>query len=99
MIQLRKTFGRDFWDDTFVRAIKTFAQTLVGILSVAAFGVTAGFLAVDILGALSVAGAAAVLAILTAVAGAQSKAGEPQPRRALDEDAPQDATAGDLTDP
>ena len=48
-----------------IRAIKTFAQTAVGMLG----GELVGILQVDWLGILSVAATAAVLSLLTSVAG------------------------------
>ena len=48
-----------------IRALKTFAQTAVGMLG----GELVGILEVDWLGVLSVAATAAVLSLLTSVAG------------------------------
>ena len=48
-----------------IRALKTFAQTAVGMLG----GELVGILQVDWLGVLSVAATAAVLSLLTSVAG------------------------------
>ncbi|KAB7850114.1 holin [Streptomyces mobaraensis] len=53
-----------FWIATFERSIRTFAQALLGVLTAHATGV----LDADWTGALSAAGLAAVLALLTAVA-------------------------------
>ncbi|WP_367134404.1 MULTISPECIES: holin [Streptomyces] len=53
-----------FWIATFERVIRTFAQALLGVLGANATGV----LDADWAGALSTAGLAAVLALLTAVA-------------------------------
>lgn len=60
-----------FWQSTVERAIKTFAQSLLAILS--ADGV--GLLTVPWLSALSTAGAAALLSVLTSMGSAP--VGEP----------------------
>lgn len=53
-------FGKAFWINLFERAISTFAQSAVGILSVSALGL----LHINWLDVLSVAGLAAVLSVL-----------------------------------
>ncbi|OKI04920.1 hypothetical protein A6A06_09495 [Streptomyces sp. CB02923] len=53
-----------FWKATFERIVRTFAQSLLAILGAGATGV----IDAPWLGALSAAGLAAVLALLTAVA-------------------------------
>lgn len=53
-----------FWAATFERIVRTFAQSLLAVLGANATGV----LDADWLGALSAAGLAAVLALLTAIA-------------------------------
>ncbi|MDJ1137935.1 holin [Streptomyces iconiensis] len=64
---------RAFWRATSERAIRTAAQTLVAALGLDATGV----LDVDWTGGLSLAGSAAILAVLTALA--TSGAGGPGP--------------------
>lgn len=56
-------FTRSFWQDAAERTARTFAQALIG-----AIGVGAGILDIDWKAALSVAGAAALVALLSAVA-------------------------------
>ncbi|WP_424891779.1 holin [Streptomyces sp. XH2] len=53
-----------FWAATFERVVRTFAQSLLAVLGASATGV----LDADWVGALSAAGLAAVLALLTAIA-------------------------------
>lgn len=57
-------FTGTFWKSTAERAVKTFAQALAAVL---AAGPT-GLLEVDVVAALSVAGLATVLSVLTSVA-------------------------------
>jgi len=57
-----------FWTDTAVRAIKTFAQSAVALLSANSIGL----LAVDWVNLLSVAGLAAAVSVLTSVASADT---------------------------
>ena len=57
-------FSKTWWKAAAVRAIRTFAQT-----AIAAIGVTATVSAVDWLTVLSTSGLAAVLSLLTSVAG------------------------------
>lgn len=57
-----------FWTATFERAVRTAAQTLVATLGLD----TTGVLDVDWGGGLSLAGSAALLAVLTAVASSGS---------------------------
>jgi hypothetical protein len=53
-------FGKSFWVNLFERAVSTFAQSAVGVLSVASLGL----LHVNWLDVVSVAGLAAVLSVL-----------------------------------
>lgn len=57
---------RNFWIDTFERAVKTFAQTAVAGIGANAMGV----LEVDWIAMVSVAGLAAAVSVLTSVASA-----------------------------
>ena len=58
---------KDFWKDTGVRAIKTFAQALIGFLGVGAIGIFDA----DWFSAISVSLMAALLAVLTAIANSE----------------------------
>lgn len=64
---------REFWAGTAERAIKTFAQALLGVLT----GGASGLLDVDWVAALSVAGLAAVGSVLTSLATPDFTAGAP----------------------
>lgn len=55
-------FTKTFWKDTVERAVKTFAQSLVASLAVGT-----GLLDVDWVNALSIAGLATVISVLTSV--------------------------------
>ena len=57
-------FSKTWWKAAAIRAIRTFAQT-----AIAAIGVSATISAVDWLTVLSTSGLAAVLSLLTSVAG------------------------------
>lgn len=68
-------FTRKFWDNALERAIKTAAQTAVALLLVSS---TTGVLDVDWAQTASVAGLAAIVSILTSVAGRDiGKHGDP----------------------
>lgn len=67
--------SRDFWAGTAERALKTFAQSLLGVL----MGGASGLLDVDWVAALSVAGLATVGSVLTSVATPDFTAGVPVP--------------------
>ena len=58
---------KDFWKDTGVRAVKTFAQALIGFLGVGSIGIFDA----DWFAAISVSLMAAVLAVLTAIANSE----------------------------
>ena len=58
---------KDFWKDTGVRAVKTFAQALIGFLGVGAIGIFDA----DWAAAISVSLMAALLAVLTAIANSE----------------------------
>ena len=58
---------KDFWKDTGVRAVKTFAQALIGFLGVGAIGIFDA----DWVSAISVSLMAALLAVLTAIANSE----------------------------
>lgn len=60
-------FSRAFWLSTFERALKTFCQTLLGLLST---GTTVGLLGVNWASALELAGVTTLLSILTSLASA-----------------------------
>lgn len=64
---------REFWAGTAERAIKTFAQALLGVI----MGGASGLLDVDWVAALSVAGLATVGSLLTSVATPDFTAGTP----------------------
>lgn len=66
---------REFWAGTAERAIKTFAQSLLGVI----MGGASGLLDVDWVAALSVAGLATVGSLLTSVATPDFTAGVPDP--------------------
>ena len=66
-------FEKKFLEATLERAIKTFVQTLLALLGTDA----AGVLSVDILAAAQVAGAAALLSVLTSLG--SSKVGDASP--------------------
>ena len=66
-------FTKEFWKDAAERAIKTFAQTLVALLSVA---VAAPIWDLNWVEALGVAGTATALSLLTSIAG--SGTGNPE---------------------
>jgi hypothetical protein len=59
-----KYANAQFWADTADRALSTFAQASVGALTVG----TTGLLEIDFLAMVSLAGAAALVSILTSVA-------------------------------
>ena len=61
-----------FWAGTFERAVKTLAQSLIAVIGTG----TLGILEVDWLTALSVAGLATVLSVLTSVAQPEFVAGD-----------------------
>ena len=63
---------KSFWAGTFERAVKTAAQSLIAVIGTG----TLGILDVDWLTALSVAGLATVLSVLTSVAQPEFVAGE-----------------------
>ena len=74
---------REFWAGTAERAIKTFAQALLGVLT----GGASGLLDVDWVAALSVAGLATLGSVLTSVATPDFTAGVPgTPAGALQEE-------------
>lgn len=56
--------NKKFWKAAFVRAVKTFAQTAVSMVTVGS-----AFSDVDWIGVLSVSGVAALLSVLTSLAG------------------------------
>lgn len=60
---MSKYADKQFWIDTADRAAATFAQTLGGALGVGSIGL----LEVDWTGALSLAGAAALVSVLTSI--------------------------------
>lgn len=64
---------REFWQGAAERAIKTFAQALLGVI----MGGASGLLDVDWVAALSVAGLATVGSLLTSVATPDFTAGAP----------------------
>ena len=66
---------REFWEGTAERAIKTFAQSLLGVL----MGGASGLLDVDWVAALSVAGLATVGSVLTSLATPDFTAGGADP--------------------
>lgn len=67
-------FSRVFWVSTFERAVKTAAQSAVGILTVGA----TSLLDIDWVGVASAAGLAAIVSVLTSIAGSQvGTAGDP----------------------
>lgn len=66
---------RAFWEGTAERAIKTFAQALLGVL----MGGASGLLDVDWVAALSVAGLATVGSVLTSLATPDFTAGGADP--------------------
>lgn len=59
-----KYADRQFWIDTFDRAVATFAQSLAGVLAVDKVGV----LDVDWLGALSLGAAITAASVMTSIA-------------------------------
>ncbi|MEO5710004.1 MAG: holin [Nocardioidaceae bacterium] len=67
-------FGSYFWRSTTERAVKSFAQSLLAILSASSFGL----LQVDWLTCLSTAGMATLLSVLSSVASSRvGTAGDP----------------------
>ncbi len=66
-------FEKKFLEATLERAVKTFVQTLLALLGTDA----AGVLTVDILAAVQVAGASALLSVLTSLG--SSKVGDASP--------------------
>lgn len=64
-----------FWKGAAERAVKTFAQALLGVL----MGGATGILDVDWLAALSVAGLATVVSLLTSISTPDFTAGAPTP--------------------
>ena len=64
---------RAFWKGAAERAVKTFAQALLGVLT----GGATGILDVDWLAALSVAGLATVVSLLTSISAPDFTAGAP----------------------
>lgn len=68
-----------FWLGAAERAIKTIAQSLVGVLGVSGIGL----LTVDWVAALSVAGAAGLASLLTSIGSADHVAGTARPERAV----------------
>lgn len=68
---------RRFWVEALDRAVRTFAQALAALLVGDGVGVTD----VDWLGALSVAGLAAVVSVLTSVADPRVTGAPPPPPR------------------
>lgn len=78
-----------FWKDAAERATRTAAQTAAATLVAGA----TGLIGADWVGVASVTGMAALLAVLNAI-GVTPSAPEPQPRRALDEDADEDGGEG-----
>jgi hypothetical protein len=66
-------FSADFWKATAERAVRTFAQSLVAVLTAGA----TNLFGVDWRAALATAGMATLLAVLTAIGAA--KAGRPGP--------------------
>jgi len=79
-------FEKKFLEATLERAIKTFVQTLLALLGTDA----AGVLSVDILAAAQVAGASALLSVLTSFA--SSKVGVAGPSLAGESVAPEVVT-------
>lgn len=69
-----------FWRGAAERAVKTFAQALLGVL----MGGATGILDVDWLAALSVAGLATVVSLLTSISTPDFTAGAPTPDAADD---------------
>lgn len=71
-----------FWTGAAERAVKTFCQVFVAVVFLGvgadAVGVTAGIADVDWLDALSVAGLATVLSVVTSVGNASFTAGKPE---------------------
>lgn len=88
-----------FWGDTAVRAVKTFAQSAIAVITAQA----TGLLNIDWLNMLSIAGLAALLSVLTSVASGDTVGGAaaiqpppgPQPSAA---DYAVDTSAIDSTD-
>ena len=67
-------FGRFFWQSTAERAVKTFSQSLLGLLSAG----SVGLLDVDWVTALSTAAMVTLLSVLSSVASARTgAAGDP----------------------
>lgn len=70
----------DFWKGAAERAVKSFFQTFVAVVTAAmgaeALGVSAGLLDVSWLDALSVAGLTAVLSVATSIGNADFTAGK-----------------------
>lgn len=62
---MKKIFTKEWWAAAGIRALKTFAQTLLGFISVT--GIAFGD--VDWITALSVSGVAAVASICTSIVG------------------------------
>lgn len=60
---MSKYSDRRFWVDAFDRAVSTFAQAFVSVITVG----TTGLFDLDWLGALSIAGGAALVSVLTSV--------------------------------
>jgi hypothetical protein len=73
-----KIFTKKFLLDAGERTINTFAQTLAAVLLAAGFGIT-GFESVEWSGVLSVAGAAALIALLKSVSAATATVAESTP--------------------
>lgn len=63
---MKKFKSKEFWEEIAERAIKTFAEAMLSVVTIN--GVSVGFAEVDWLSALSVSGVAVVISILTNLA-------------------------------
>lgn len=90
-------FSRVFWVSTLERAVKTAAQSAVGILTVGA----TGLLDIDWVEVASVVGLAAIVSVLTSIAGSQvGTAGDPSLVKPLEVgDEPPTSRFADVVDP
>ena len=78
-----------FWKGTTERAVKTFAQALLGVL----IGGATELLDVDWVAALSVAGLATVVSLLTSISTPDFTAGAPTPEAPADDYEPRHRVA------